>query len=138
MSCRFWAARHGAGLVRTVFSSQAAPLTRTVCGDWHLDQILVVILHETEPRVEKPRVIQLSLILDTLRAETMELRIPKLRKRSYFPDFLEPGRIAEKTLTAVIQQACVQGISTRSVDALVNAVGLEGVSKREISRLCED
>ena len=51
------------------------------------------------------------------RAGTVELDIPKLRKGSYFPSFLEPGRLAEKALTAVIQEAYVQGISTRSVDA---------------------
>ena len=53
------------------------------------------------------------------RAGTVELRIPKLRKGSYFPGFLEPRRMAEKALTAVIQEAYIQGISTRSVDDLV-------------------
>ena len=53
------------------------------------------------------------------RAGTVELRIPKLRKGSYFPGFLEPRRMAEKALTAVIQEADVQGISTRSVDDLM-------------------
>jgi putative transposase len=58
------------------------------------------------------------------RAGTVELHIPKLRKGSYFPGFLEPRRIAEKALTAVIQEAYVQGISTRSVDELVKALGM--------------
>ena len=58
------------------------------------------------------------------RAGTVELRIPKLRKGSYFPAFLEPRRMAEKALTAVIQEAYVHGISTRSVDDLVRAMGL--------------
>ncbi len=57
------------------------------------------------------------------RAGTVELRIPKLRKGSYFPGFLEPRRMAEKALTAVIQEAYVQGVSTRSVDELVKAMG---------------
>ena len=57
------------------------------------------------------------------RAGTVELRIPKLRKGSYFPSFLEPRRMAEKALTAVIQEAYVQGVSTRSVDDLVRAMG---------------
>ena len=57
------------------------------------------------------------------RAGTVELRIPKLRKGSYFPGFLEPRRLAEKALTAVIQEAYVQGISTRSVDDLVKEIG---------------
>src|SRR4051794_15512933 len=56
------------------------------------------------------------------RAGTVELRIPKLRKGSYFPSFLEPRRMAEKALTAVIQEAYVQGISTRSVDDLVKGL----------------
>ena len=57
------------------------------------------------------------------RAGTVELRIPKLRKGSYFPGFLEPRRMAEKALTAVIQEAYIQGVSTRSVDDLVQAMG---------------
>lgn len=72
------------------------------------------------------------------RAGTVELRIPKLRKGSYFPGFLEPRRMAEKALTAVIQEAYVQGISTRSVDDLVKAMGMSGISKSQVSRLCEE
>src|SRR3981189_320335 len=72
------------------------------------------------------------------RAGTVELRIPKLRKGSYFPGFLEPRRMAEKALTAVIQEAYVQGISTRSVDELVKAMGMSGISKSQVSRLCEE
>jgi transposase-like protein len=70
------------------------------------------------------------------RAGTVELRIPKLRKGSYFPGFLEPRRLAEKALTAVIQEA--QGISTRLVDDLVKAMGMSGTSKSQVSRLCEE
>ena len=72
------------------------------------------------------------------RAGTVELRIPKLRKGSYFPTFLEPRRLAEKALTAVIQEAYIHGISTRSVDDLVRAMGMSGISKSQVSRLCED
>lgn len=79
------------------------------------------------------------------RAGTVELRIPKLRKGSYFPGFLEPRRMAEKALTAVIpaqtqsfcrEGAYIQGISTRSVDDLVKAMGMSGISKSQVSRLC--
>jgi len=70
------------------------------------------------------------------RAGTVELRIPKLRKGSYFPAFLEPRRLAEKALTAVIQEAYIQGVSTRSVDELVKAMGMDGISKSQVSRLC--
>src|SRR5512142_721473 len=72
------------------------------------------------------------------RAGTVELRIPKLRRGSYFPGFLEPRRMAEKALTAVIQEAYIQGISTRSVDELVKAMGMSGISKSQVSRLCEE
>ena len=57
------------------------------------------------------------------RAGSVELRIPKLRRGSYFPGFLEPRRMAEKALTAVIQEAYIHGVSTRSVDDLVKALG---------------
>src|ERR1700752_792607 len=70
------------------------------------------------------------------RTGTVELRIPKLRKGSYFPGFLEPRRMAEKALTAVVQEAYVQGVSTRSVDDLVQAMGMSGISKSQVSRLC--
>ena len=70
------------------------------------------------------------------RAGAVELRIPKLRRSSYFPGFLEPRRMAEKALAAVIQEAYIQGVSTRSVDDLVKAMGMTGISKSQVSRLC--
>ncbi len=72
------------------------------------------------------------------RSGTIPLRIPKLRRGSYFPGFLEPRRSSEKALAAVIQEAYVQGISTRSVDDLVKALGMTGISKSQVSRLCEE
>src|ERR671928_1712653 len=69
------------------------------------------------------------------RVGRIDLAIPKLRKGSYFPAFLEPRRTAEKALIAVIQEAYVQGISTRSVDDLVKAMGMSGISKSQVSRL---
>lgn len=72
------------------------------------------------------------------RAGTVELRIPKLRTGSYFLSFLEPRRMAEKAPTAVIQEAYIQGVSTRSVDDLVKAMGMSGISKSQVSRLCEE
>jgi putative transposase len=72
------------------------------------------------------------------RAGTVELRIPKLRTGSYFPSFLEPRRMTEKALTAVIQEAYIQGISTRAVDDLVQALGGTGISKSQVSRLCQE
>ena len=72
------------------------------------------------------------------RAGRVDLAIPRLRKGSYFPSFLEPRRTAEKALTAVIQEAYVQGISTRAVDDLVKAMGGAGISKSQVSRLVEE
>ena len=70
------------------------------------------------------------------RVGTMELRIPKLREGSYFPSLLEPRRRSERALLAVIQQAYVEGVSTRRVDDLVKALGCEGISKSQVSRIC--
>ena len=72
------------------------------------------------------------------RAGRIELAIPKLRKGSYFPSFLEPRRTAEKALAAVIQEAYVHGVSTRAVDDLVKAMGGAGISKSQVSRLVEE
>jgi putative transposase len=72
------------------------------------------------------------------RAGAVDLKIPKLRKGSYFPGFLEPRRTGEKALAAVIQEAYIQGVSTRSVDELVKAMGMSGISKSQVSRLCAD
>lgn len=63
---------------------------------------------------------------------------PSCARESYFPGFLEPRRLAEKALTAVIREAYIQGISTRSVDDLVKAPGMGGISKSQVSRLCEE
>lgn len=70
------------------------------------------------------------------RLGTLAVSIPKLRTGSYFPSFLEPRRRAEQALVAVIAEAYVQGVSTRKVEALVQALGIEGLSKSEVSRLC--
>jgi putative transposase len=72
------------------------------------------------------------------RAGSVDLKIPKLRKGSYFPGFLEPRRTAEKALAAVIQEAYIQGVSTRSVDELVKTMGMTGISKSQVSRLCTE
>jgi len=72
------------------------------------------------------------------RVGRIDLAIPKLRKGSYLPSFLEPRRTAEKALTAVILEAYVHGISTRAVDDLVKAMGASGISKSQVSRLCAE
>jgi putative transposase len=75
--------------------------------------------------------------LDT-RLGSLQLRIPKLRQGSYFPPFLEPRKTAEKALVTVIQEAWIGGVSTRRVDELVQAMGLAGISKSQVSKLCKD
>ena len=72
------------------------------------------------------------------RAGNVELRIPKLRRGSYFPSFLEPRRAVETALTAVIREAHVHGVSTRAMDDLVQAMGGTGIFKSQVSRLCEE
>ncbi|MEO0035278.1 MAG: hypothetical protein RLZZ501_1301, partial [Pseudomonadota bacterium] len=75
--------------------------------------------------------------LDT-RLGSLALRIPKLRQGSYFPPFLEARKTSEKALVAVIQEAWIGGVSTRRVDDLVQAMGLSGISKSTVSKLCKD
>jgi putative transposase len=75
--------------------------------------------------------------LDT-RLGSLQLRVPKLRQGSYFPPFLEPRKVSEKALVAVIQEAWIGGVSTRRVDELVQAMGLSGIGKSTVSKLCKD
>src|SRR5215218_7122254 len=75
--------------------------------------------------------------LDT-RLGSLQLRIPKLRQGSYFPPFLEARKTSEKALIAVIQEAWIAGVSTRKVDDLVQAMGLSGISKSQVSKLCKE
>lgn len=72
------------------------------------------------------------------RVGTLDLRIPKLRKGTYFPSLLEPRKRAEKALLSVVQEAYVHGVSTRKVDELVEALGMKGISKSEVSRICKE
>src|ERR687884_428202 len=72
------------------------------------------------------------------RVGTIDLRVPRVRDGSFFPSLLEPRRRAERTLVAVVQEAYVQGISTRRVDDLVQALGMQGISKSQVSRLCAE
>lgn len=72
------------------------------------------------------------------RVGTVGLRIPKLREGTYFPSLLEPRRRSERALLAVIQQAYVEGVSTRRVEGLIQALGCEGISKSQVSRICQE
>jgi len=71
------------------------------------------------------------------RVGELDLRIPKLRQGTYFPSLLEPRKRSEKALLAVIQQAYIEGVSTRKVDDLVQAMGLSGMDKSKVSRICQ-
>src|SRR4051812_36154783 len=84
----------------------------------------------TERNGSRPRLL-------ATQAGDVQLRIPKLRKGSFFPSMLEPRRRIDPALYAVVMEAYVQGISTRSVDDLVAALGIDsGISKSEVSRIC--
>ena len=84
----------------------------------------------TERNGHRPRVL-------TTKAGDVELRIPKLRKGSFFPVILEPRRRIDQALYAVVMEAYVHGVSTRAVDDLVEAMGADaGISKSEVSRIC--
>lgn len=72
------------------------------------------------------------------RVGSIELAIPRLREGSYFPSFIEPRRRAEKALLAVIQQAYIEGVSTRKVDDLLQSLGLSGMDKSQVSRACKE
>ncbi len=71
------------------------------------------------------------------RVGTVELRVPKITPGTFFPSLLEPRRRAERALAAVVQEAYVKGISTRKVDDLVRALGMDGISRSEVSRICK-
>ena len=72
------------------------------------------------------------------RVGTIELQVPRVRDGSFFPSLLEPRRRAERALVAVVQEAYVQGVSTRRVDDLVQALGMQGISKSQVSRMCAE
>src|SRR3954471_3843281 len=72
------------------------------------------------------------------RVGSLELRVPRVRDGSFFPGLLEPRKRAERALVATVREAYVQGVSTRRVDDLVKALGLNGISKSQVSRLCEE
>lgn len=72
------------------------------------------------------------------RVGTVDLRVPRVRDGSFFPSLLDPRKRAERALVAVVQEAYVQGVSTRRVDEVVQALGLHGISKSQVSRLCQE
>ena len=105
--------------------------------DMDVEGLCAAAYGERTPERENRRNGYRERVWDT-RAGSVDLKIPKLRQGSYFPGFLEPRRAAEKALAAVIQEAYVHGVSTRSVDELVKAMGMSGISKSQVSRLCTE
>ena len=93
-----------------------------------VEGLIGVARHERSPDRLNYRNGYRDRTLDT-RLGTLALRVPKLRQGSYFPPFLEPRKMTEKALVAVIQEAWIGGVSTRRVDDLVQAMGLSGISK---------
>ena len=90
------------------------------------------------PASARPTATAIATARSTPGSAALQLRIPKLRQGSYFPPFLEPRKTSEKALVAVIQEAWIGGVSTRRVDDLVQAMGLAGISKSTVSKLCKD
>jgi putative transposase len=92
--------------------------------------------HERTPERTGQRNGYRERLWDT-RVGTIELAVPRVRDGSFYPSFLEPRKRAEQALVAVVQEAYIQGVSTRRVDTLVQSLGLSGLSKSQVSRLCE-
>ena len=106
--------------------------------DADVDNIIGAARHERSPERLTYRNGYRERTLET-RLGSLELKVPKLRAGpSYFPPFLEPRRTIEKALTAVIQEAWIAGVSTRRVEDLVQAMGMSGISKSQVSKLCKD
>jgi transposase-like protein len=93
--------------------------------------------HERGPQRTGQRNGYRERVWDT-RAGSVALRVPRVRDGSYFPTLLEPRTRGERALVAVVQEAYVAGVSTRRVDDLVKALGLDGISKSQVSRLCAE
>jgi len=105
--------------------------------DIELEQHLGAARHERTPERSGYRNGTRERTWDT-RVGTIELQVPRVRDGSFFPSLLEPRRRAERALVGVVQEAYVQGVSTRRVDDLVQALGMQGISKSQVSRLCAE
>src|SRR5579859_6309198 len=103
--------------------------------DIELEQHLGAGRHERTPERSGYRNGTRERTWDT-RVGTIELQVPRVRDGSFFPTLLEPRKRAERALVAVVQEAYIQGVSTRRVDELVKSLGMTGISKSQVSRLC--
>jgi transposase-like protein len=107
--------------------------------DFDADNAAGAARHEHSPERATYRNGYRARVLET-RVGALDLKIPKFRSGpSYYPSFiLEPRRLMEKALTAVIQEAWINGVSTRRVEELVQAMGMSGISKSQVSKLCKE
>jgi transposase-like protein len=121
----------------TDFLRAVAEAVRQLLMEADVEGLIGAGRHERSPERLNYRNGYRDRALDT-RLGTLQLRVPKLRQGSYFPPFLEPRKVSEKALVAVIQEAWIGGVSTRRVDELVQAMGLSGIGKSTVSKLCKD
>jgi len=119
------------------FLRQGIQLLSQMLMELEVDQQVGASKHERTPERKNYRNGHRQRTWKT-RVGEIDLAIPKLRKGSYFPSLLEPRRPTEKALLAVIQEAYLKGVSTRKVDALLKALGLTGIDKSSVSRICKE
>jgi transposase-like protein len=119
------------------FLQQGIQLLSQMLMELEVDQQVGASKHERTPERKNYRNGHRQRTWKT-RVGEIDLAIPKLRKGSYYPSLLEPRRPAEKALLAVIQEAYLKGVSTRKVDALLKALGLTGIDKSSVSRICKE
>jgi transposase-like protein len=119
------------------FLRQAVQLLTQMLMEFEVEQQVGAGKHERTPDRKNYRNGHRQRTWKT-RVGEIDLAIPKLRKGSYFPSLLEPRRPTEKALLAVIQEAYLKGVSTRKVDDLLKALGLTGIDKSSVSRICKE
>lgn len=121
----------------TEFLKELAETTLQRLMEFQVDDLCGASRHERCGERSNYRNGHRARMLET-RLGTLDLKIPKLRTGSYFPPFLEARKTGEQALVAVIQEAWIQGVSTRKVEDLVQSLGMSGISKSQVSKLCEE
>ena len=119
------------------FLQEGAQLVAQLTIELEAEEIIGAGRYERSPNRKNHRNGHRERVWET-RVGELPLRIPKLREGTYFPSLLEPRRRAEKALLAVVQTAYVKGVSTRKVDDLLKALGLTGIDKSKVSRICKE
>jgi transposase-like protein len=119
------------------FLQEGAQLVAQLAIELEAEEIIGAERYERSPSRKNHRNGHRERVWET-RVGEIPLRIPKLREGTYFPSLLEPRRRAEKALLAVVQTAYVKGVSTRKVDDLLKALGLTGIDKSKVSRVCKE